>query len=92
MALGGEGGDDEADLLGLAADDGPQVLFEPLTSPSLGDDSWAAQGNLAAQVITYAFRRGNLVVVTSYTTQTEALSESAALAAAQRAADRLESA
>jgi hypothetical protein len=69
--------------------DSQQFAFQPLTAPELGDDSWAARGNLAAEVITYAFRAGNLVVVTSYTTQTEQLSESAALAAAQKAAGRL---
>jgi hypothetical protein len=66
-----------------------QYAFQPLTTPDLGDDSWAARGNLAAEVVTYAFREGNLVVVTSYTTQTEKLSESAALAAAEKAADRI---
>jgi hypothetical protein len=72
--------------------DAQQFAFEALSSPQLGDDSWAGYGNLAAQVITYAFRRGNLVVVTAYTTQTEELSQSAALAAAQKAAERLETA
>jgi hypothetical protein len=69
--------------------DSQQYGFEPLTSPDLGDDSWAARGNLAAEVVTYAFRMGNLVVVTSYTTQGAQLSESAALAAAQKAAQRV---
>ena len=72
--------------------DSQQFAFEPLESPPLGDDRWAAHGNLAAQVVTYAFRRGNLVVVTSYTTTTEEISEGAARAAAELAADRLESA
>jgi hypothetical protein len=39
--------------------------------------------------VTYAFREGNLVVVTSYTTQTETISQRAALAAAAKAAKRL---
>jgi hypothetical protein len=69
--------------------DSQQFAFQPLTTPDLGDDSWAARGNLAAEVVTYAFRLGNLVVVTSYTTQTEQISESAVLAAAQKAAERL---
>jgi len=69
--------------------DSQQFAFQPLTAPDLGEDSWAGRGNLAAEVVTYAFRAGNLVVVTSYTTQTEKLSESAALAAAQKAADRI---
>jgi hypothetical protein len=72
--------------------DAEQFAFQPLTSPDLGSDSWGARGNLAAEVVTYAFREGNLVVVTSYTTQTEQLSESAALAAAQKAAERIASA
>jgi hypothetical protein len=70
--------------------DSQQFAFQALTSPDLGDDSWAARGNLAAEVVTYAFRLGNLVVVTSYTTQTEQISESAVLAAAQKAAERLD--
>jgi hypothetical protein len=69
--------------------DSEQFAFQPLTAPELGEDSWAARGNLAAEVITFAFRTGNIVVVTSYTTQTETLSESAALAAAQKAAKRI---
>ena len=72
--------------------DSQQFAFEPLTAPKLGEDSWAGHGNLAAEVITYAFREGNLVVVVSYTTQTEELSESALLAAAQKAASRLDNA
>jgi hypothetical protein len=69
--------------------DSQQFGFEPLTAPDLGDDSWAASGNLAAEIITYAFRTGNLVVVTSYSTETEKPSESAALAAAEKAATRI---
>jgi hypothetical protein len=72
--------------------DSQQYAFEPLSAPQLGEDSWAGHGNLAAEVITYAFREGNLVVVVSYTTQTDAVSESALLAAAQKAASRLDSA
>ena len=70
--------------------DSQQFAFEPFAAPHLGDDSWAASGNLAAEVVTYAFRKSNLVVVVSYTTQTEDVSESDLLAAAQKAANRVE--
>jgi hypothetical protein len=66
--------------------------FEQITAPPLGEDSWAARGNVGAAVISYAFRTGNAVVVTSYSTQSQELSESAALAAAQRAEARLRAA
>ena len=72
--------------------DSQQFAFEALAPPRLGDDSWGGYGNLAAQVLTYAFRKGNVVVVTSYTTEIEELSQQAALAAAQKAAQRLEQA
>lgn len=72
--------------------DSQAFAFEALQTPRLGDDAWAGYGNLAAQVVTYAFRRGNLVVVTSYTTQTEELSQQDALAAAEKAARRLDQA
>jgi hypothetical protein len=72
--------------------DSQQYGFQQLETPKLGDDSWAGYGNLAAQVLTYAFRKGNLVVVTSYTSQTEDLSQQAALEAAESAARRLEQA
>lgn len=72
--------------------DSQQFAFQSLAPPQLGDDSWAGYGNLAAQVMTYAFREGNVVVVTSYTTQTEELSQAAAIAAAEKAARRLENA
>ena len=69
--------------------DSQAFAFEALQTPPLGDDAWAGYGNLAAQVVTYAFRKGNLVVVTSYTTETEELSQQDALAAAEKAARRL---
>jgi len=69
--------------------DSQSFAFEALQTPRLGDDAWAGYGNLAAQVVTYAFRKGNLVVVTSYTTQTEELLQRDALAAAEKAAERL---
>jgi hypothetical protein len=66
--------------------------FEEISAPLLGEDSWAARGNVGALVISYAFRTGNVVVVTSYSTQSQELSESAALVAAQKAAARLRAA
>ena len=66
--------------------------FEELASPPLGQDSWAAHGNVGAVVVTYAFRTANLVVVTSYSTQSQELSPDDALAAAQAAEARLEAA
>lgn len=69
--------------------DAQQYAFQPLQAPRLGDASWGGYGNLAAQVVTYAFREGNVVVVTSYSTQTEAISQRAALNAAAKAEKRL---
>ena len=69
--------------------DAQQYAFQPLQAPRLGQESWGGYGNLAAQVVTYAFREGNVVVVTSYTTQTEEISQRAALDAAAKAAKRL---
>ena len=66
--------------------------FEEITAPRLGQASWAARGNVGAIVLSYAFRTGNVVVVTSYSTQSQELSESAALAAAQKAEARLRAA
>jgi hypothetical protein len=66
--------------------------FEALQTPKLGDDGWAGHGNLAAQIVTYAFRKGNLVVVTSYSSQSEGLSQRDAQAAAEKAARRLDQA
>jgi hypothetical protein len=69
-----------------------ELYFEQITAPPLGQDSWAAQGTVGSAVISHAFRTGNVVVVTSYSTQSQELSESAALAAAQRAEARLRAA
>jgi hypothetical protein len=66
--------------------------FEELTAPRLGQDSWAARGNVGALVLSYAFRMGNAVVVTTYSTQSQELSESDAIAAAQKAEARLRAA
>jgi hypothetical protein len=65
------------------------VALEPIQAPSLADGSWAARGNVGGNdVITHAFRSGNLVVVMTFSTQRRPLSEADALAAAQRAASR----
>jgi hypothetical protein len=65
------------------------VALEPIQAPSLADGSWAARGNVGgSDVITHAFRSGNLVVVMTFSTQRRPLSESDALAAARRAVSR----
>jgi hypothetical protein len=65
------------------------VALEPIQAPALADGSWAARGNLGgSDVITHAFRSGNLVVVVTFSTQRRPLSEADALAATQRAVRR----
>jgi hypothetical protein len=65
------------------------VQLQPLSAPPLADGSWAAGGNLNGNdVITHAFRTGNVVVVMTLSTQTARLSPSDALAAARKAASR----
>jgi hypothetical protein len=65
------------------------VQLQPISAPTLADGSWAAGGNLNGNdLITHAFRVGNVVVVQTLSTQTATLSQSDALAAAQRAAAR----
>jgi hypothetical protein len=67
------------------------VQLQPIQAPVLADDSWAARGNVGgSDVITHAFRTGNLVVVVTFSTQRRALSEADALAATQRAVRRAE--
>jgi hypothetical protein len=62
----------------------------PFPAPPLADGSWAARGNLGgSDVISHAFRAGNVVVVLSFSTQTVTLSTTDALAAARAAADRV---
>ena len=63
--------------------------FQEVDAPPLGQDSWGAQGNVGAAVVTYAFRSGNVVVVTTYSTQSQELETTEALAAARRAEARL---
>jgi hypothetical protein len=68
------------------------VQLQPIQSPPLADGSWAARGNVGGNdVITHAFRSGNVVVLVTYSTQTKPLSEVDALATtrlAVRRADR----
>lgn len=66
--------------------------FEQITAPRLGQDSWAARGNVGALVVSFAFRTSNVVVVTTYSTQSQELSDSDAIAAAQKAEARLRAA
>lgn len=64
--------------------------FELLTAPPLGDGgSWAARGMVPTLIITHAFRISNVVVVTTYSSDREQLSESLALAAAEKAVERI---
>jgi hypothetical protein len=79
--------------LAKSKDDSILFQLQPLDAPQLGDESWAAGGAVGGSaVISHAFRSGNLVVVVSYLTQSRELSESDALAAAQKAAARVKSA
>jgi hypothetical protein len=65
------------------------VALEPMSAPRLADGSWAAVGNLNGNdLITYAFRTGNVVVVMTLSTQTARLSPADALAAARKAVSR----
>lgn len=71
-------------------DDSILFQLEPIRAPRLAEESWAAGGAVGGSaVISHAFRAGNLVVVVSYLTQSRELSESDALAAAQKAAGRV---
>jgi hypothetical protein len=75
--------------LAKTEDDAALFQFQPLPAPRLADGSWAARGNAAGnEVITHAFRAGNIVVVVSFSTQSLRLSESDALAAARKAVAR----
>ena len=71
--------------------DATRFALEPAESPSLGDASWAARGTLnGINVLTYAFRSGNVVAVVSMLVpEASEATNSTALAAAQKAADRL---
>jgi hypothetical protein len=67
------------------------VALEPVQAPPLADGSWAARGNVGgSDIISHAFRAGNVVVLVTFSTQRVRLSEAEALAAARRAVTRVE--
>ena len=66
------------------------VALEPLRAPQLADGSWAARGNVGgSDVISHAFRADNVVVLVTFSTQSQMLSEAEALAAARKAVTRV---
>jgi hypothetical protein len=66
------------------------VALQPVQAPRLADGSWAARGNLGgSDVISFAFRARNVVVLVTFSTQTVKLSEADALAAARKAVTRV---
>jgi hypothetical protein len=68
------------------------VALQPIQAPLLADGSWAARGNVGgSDVITHAFRSGNVVVVVTFSTHRRPLSEADALATTQRAVRRASS-
>ena len=67
------------------------VALAPVQSPPLADGSWAARGNVGgSDIISHAFRAGNVVVLVTFSTQRVRLSEADALAAARRAVTRVQ--
>jgi hypothetical protein len=67
------------------------VALEPVQAPPLADGSWAARGNVGgSDIISHAFRAGNVVVLVTFSTQRVQLSEAEALAAARRAVTRVQ--
>jgi hypothetical protein len=70
--------------------DSTAFALVPFPAPLLADGSWAARGNLGgSDVISHAFRAGNVVVVLAFSTQTVTLSGPDALAAARTAVARV---
>ncbi len=68
------------------------LYLDEVASPPLADASWAAQGVIGGtEVISHGFRSGNVVVVVTFSSNTESPSASQALALAQQAASRAES-
>lgn len=66
------------------------VALEPVPAPPLADGSWAARGNVGgSDIISHAFRAGNVVVLVTFSTQRVRLSEVDALAAARKAVRRV---
>jgi hypothetical protein len=75
--------------LAKTENDAASFQFQRVRAPRFGDGSWAARGNAAgSEVITHAFRSGNVVVVVSFSTQSRTPSESDALAATRKALAR----
>lgn len=74
--------------LAKTLEDSTALQFSPLTAPTLGDESWAAQGLIqvgGGQAITHAFRLGNTIHTISMYGDVTPPSEAGALAAAQAA-------
>lgn len=68
------------------------LYLDEVASPPLADASWAAHGVIGGtEVISHGFRSGNVVVVVTFSSNTESPSASQALALAQQAASRAES-
>ena len=66
------------------------VALQPLQAPRLADGSWAASGNVGgSDIISHAFRARNVVVLVTFSTQSERLSKADALAAARQAVTRV---
>jgi hypothetical protein len=66
------------------------VALQPVQAPRLADGSWAARGNVGGNdIISHAFRAGNVVVLVTFSTQSVRLSEAVALAAARKAVTRV---
>jgi hypothetical protein len=76
--------------LAKTENDAATFQFQRVAAPHLADGSWAARGNaVGSEVITHAFRAGNVVVVVSFSTQSRTLSEADALAATRKALRRV---
>lgn len=68
------------------------LYLDEVASPPLADASWAAHGVIGGtEVISHGFRSGNVVVVVTFSSNTESPSASQALALAQQAASRADS-
>jgi hypothetical protein len=66
------------------------VALQPVQAPPLADGSWAARGNVGGNdIISHAFRAGNVVVLVTFSTQRAQLSEADALDAARKAVTRV---
>lgn len=66
------------------------LYLDQIDAPALADGSWAAQGAIGGtEVISHGFREGNVVVVVTFSSNTQQVSAPSALAAAQDAAARV---